>query len=75
MKKLIILSLILLSATTVYAVKATFITLTEKTSATISSGALKDLEVIRFTDDKTTCYVINTKINGLNANASISCVK
>ena len=75
MKKLIILSLILLSATTVYAAKVTFITLNEKTSAIISGGALNTLEVVRFQDGITTCYLINTKINNINANASISCVK
>lgn len=76
MKKIIIiLGLILLSTTAVYAAKMTFITLNEKTSAVISGGALNNLEVVRFNDGLNTCYLVNTKVNGLNANASISCLK
>lgn len=74
-KTIIILGLILLSTTAVYAAKTTFITLNDKTSAVISGGALKELEVVRFNDGLNTCYLVNTKISGINATASISCLK
>lgn len=80
MKKIIVIAIVLtlLTATITYAkVKYSFITLQENQSAIIQGGTLAqdNLEVIRFTDGKATCYAIVTKINNIKANTSISCVK
>ena len=82
MKKYIITIIVmvgLLSVPSVYAglIKPLFIDMTKEKDVFVGSKTLQEqgLSIVKFLDGNVVCYTSITKINGIVANTSISCIK
>lgn len=67
----------LLSVPSVYAgvLKPLFISVNKAETVFVGSRELSDLNIVKFIDGNVVCYTSVTKINGIVANTSISCIK
>lgn len=73
--KIIIVSIFLLGAGFVGAKGLEKMVNVENTTQVLYAKSLEGMQVYKVVDDKTSCYIVPTFVNGNRVNTAISCVK